>query len=216
MQLISQIFEFLLHLNKYLPEILNRYGDFSYFLLFLVIFCETGLVVTPFLPGDSLLFMIGALSASGALNPYLIVVILMAASIIGDTTNYHIGKAVGKKTKDLNSIKLLNKEHLDRTHAFYEKHGSKVVIIAKFIPIIRTFSPFVAGLGAMTFKKFLLFNIIGGALWINIFFLLGYFFGNLQIVKDNFLLVIASIVLISILPAVITVLRERKKSKEKN
>ncbi len=211
MQLISQIFEFLLHLNKYLPEILNNYGNFSYLILFLVIFCETGLVLTPFLPGDSLLFMIGALSASGALNPYLIVIILMAASIIGDTTNYHIGKAVGKKTKDLNSIKFLNKEHLDRTHAFYEKHGSKVVIIAKFIPIVRTFSPFVAGLGAMTFKKFLFFNILGGTLWINIFFLLGYFFGNLQFVKDNFLLVIGFIVCISVLPAVVTFFIEKRK-----
>lgn len=216
MTLLLQLFDFFVHLNKYLPDILNRYGDLSYLLLFLVIFCETGLVVTPFLPGDSLLFMIGALSASGALKPQFIVILLMAASILGDTTNYHIGKAVGKKTSDMNSIKFLNKEHLAKTHAFYEKHGSKVVIIAKFIPIIRTFSPFVAGLGAMTFKRFLLFNIIGGTLWINIFYWLGYFFGNLEIVKNNFLLVLVFIVLLSLSPGAITYIStKRSGNKEK-
>ena len=214
MDLLLQIIDFFVHMNKYLPDILNRYGDFSYLILFLVIFCETGLVITPFLPGDSLLFMIGALSASGALKPQIIVILLMSASILGDSTNYFIGKAVGKKTSDMNTIKFLNKEHLAKTHAFYEKHGTKVVIIAKFMPIIRTFSPFVAGLGAMTFKKFLLFNIIGGTLWINIFFWMGYFFGNLGFVKDNFFIVLVCIILLSMTPAAIAFtleLRDRKK-----
>lgn len=214
MTLLMQLFDFFVHLNKYLPDILNRYGDLSYLLLFLVIFCETGLVVTPFLPGDSLLFMIGALSASGALNPELIVILLMAASILGDTTNYHIGKAVGKKTSDLGNIKFLNKEHLDKTHAFYERHGSKVVVIAKFMPIIRTFSPFVAGLGAMTFKRFLLFNIIGGTLWVNIFIWMGYFFGNMEIVKKNFFLVLVFIVLLSFSPGVITYFMEKRRGRK--
>ena len=214
MTLLLQLFDFFVHLNKYLPDILNHYGDLSYILLFLVIFCETGLVVTPFLPGDSLLFMIGALSASGALKPQLIVIILMAASILGDTTNYHIGKAIGKKTSDMGKIKFLNKEHLDKTHAFYERHGSKVVVIAKFMPIIRTFSPFVAGLGAMTFKRFLLFNIIGGTLWVNIFIWLGYYFGNLDVVKNNFFLVLVGIVLLSLSPGGITYLLEKSRSRK--
>ncbi len=214
MDFILQVIDFFVHLNKYVPDILNRYGDLSYFLLFMVIFCETGLVVTPFLPGDSLLFMIGALSASGALKPQFIVIILMAASIIGDTTNYHIGKAVGKKTSDMNTIKFLNKEHLDKTHRFYEKHGTKVVVIAKFMPILRTFSPFVAGLGAMTFRKFLIFNIIGGTLWINIFYWMGFFFGNLQVVKDNFFLVLVGIVLLSMSPAAFAFLKERSARKK--
>ena len=215
MDLLLQLIDFFVHMNKYLPDILNRYGDFSYLILFLVIFCETGLVITPFLPGDSLLFMIGALSASGALKPEIIVILLMSASIMGDSMNYFIGQAVGRKTSDLNTIKLLNKEHLAKTHAFYEKHGTKVVIIAKFMPIVRTFSPFVAGLGSMTFKKFLLFNIIGGTLWINIFFWIGYFFGNLDFVKDNFFIVLVCIVLLSMTPAAIAFMLELKNRKNK-
>lgn len=201
MDLIQQIFSYILHIDVHLTALVQGYGLLTYAILTLIIFAETGLVVTPFLPGDSLLFATGALAANGALDIGVLLVLLTAAAIAGDAVNYWVGKRVGITLFD-GRIPWLKKEHLDRTHAFYEKYGGKTIVIARFVPIIRTVAPFVAGAGQMTYSRFALYNVTGGILWIVSMLLGGYFFGNIPIVKENFGLVVIAIIIISILPAV--------------
>lgn len=211
MDTIKDLIDLFLHLDKHLNEIIASYGAVTYLILFLIVFAETGLVVTPFLPGDSLLFAAGTFAASGSLNPVILFLILSAAAIIGDSINYAFGKYLGPKVFEKEKIRFLKKEHLEKTHRFYEKHGGKTIIIARFIPIIRTFAPFVAGIGSMTYWKFISYNIIGGIAWVAIFIFGGYYFGNLPFVKNNFSFVIIAIIIISIMPAVVEFLRHRKK-----
>jgi membrane-associated protein len=210
MEYITWLIDIVLHLDKHLIELVQQYGMFSYGILFLIIFCETGLVVTPFLPGDSLLFAIGALSAKGALNVYWIYLLLSLAAIMGDSTNYWIGYFVGPKVFRSESSRWLNRKHLIRTHEFYEKYGGKTIIFARFMPIIRTFAPFVAGIGRMTYLKFLFYSITGTIIWIGLFVTAGYWFANQAAVQDNFSLVVVAIIIISLIPAVIEVLRARR------
>ena len=211
----AYLIDIFLHLDKYLGMVINNYGFETYIILFLIIFCETGLVVTPFLPGDSLIFTAAALAAMGMLNIYVLVGLLMVAAILGDTANYEIGRVFGNKLIKIGGGKLIKQEHLDKTHAFYEKYGGKAIIFARFIPIVRTLAPFVAGIGKMNYRSFISFNAIGGTLWVLGVSALGYFFGNISIVKDNFELVVIAIILISIMPAVIEVLKSKmKKSNE--
>jgi membrane-associated protein len=210
MELIKDFIDFILHLDTHLVELVSRYGTFSYAILFAIIFCETGLVVTPILPGDSLLFAVGALSATGALNVYTAAFLMMLAAIIGDSTNYWIGYFVGPKVFRSESSRWLNRKHLERTRQFYERYGVKTVIIARFMPIVRTFAPFVAGIGRMYYPRFLFFSVLGSFLWIGLFVTAGYLFGNIPWVKDRFAIVILAIIFISILPALIEVMRERR------
>ena len=207
MDLIRDFIDLILHLDKHLFDLCTMYGAWVYAILFVVIFCETGLVVTPFLPGDSLLFAVGTLAAINALDLTTSVVLLILAAVLGDTVNYWIGDFVGPKVFHQENSRFLNKEYLIRTHTFYEKHGGKTIIIARFLPIIRTFAPFVAGIGSMTYKRFLLFNVVGGALWVLLFIPAGYFFGSVPFVKNNFSLVIIALVLIPGIPAVVEVIR---------
>ncbi len=213
MNIIQQFIEFILHLDKYLPLWINDYGTLTYLFLFIVIFMETGFVVTPFLPGDSLIFAAGAIAAQGALNIWVLYVVLCAAAILGDTVNYWIGHFIGPRAFSGN-IRFLKKEYIDRTHEFYEKHGGKTIIIARFIPIIRTFAPFVAGVGAMTYPKFIAYNVIGGMAWVALFLFGGYFIGNVPLIKQNFSLVILIIIFISVLPAVIEIITSRRQPKK--
>jgi len=210
MDLIKYLIDFILHLDKHLVELVTQYGVWTYGILFLIIFCETGLVVTPILPGDSLLFAVGALAAKGGLNVFTVFVLLSIAAILGDTVNYWVGKIVGPRVFSRESSRWLNKEHLQRTHEFYEKYGGKTIIIARFMPIIRTFAPFVAGIGQMSYGKFILYNIVGGIVWIGGFLYAGYFFGNIPVIKRNFTLVVFAIIIISVLPAVFEYWRSRR------
>jgi membrane-associated protein len=212
LELVKDFIELFLHLDKHLNVIIQNYGVWTYLLLFVVIFCETGLVVTPILPGDSLLFAAGTFAALGSLKVEWLYVLLSAAAIGGDTANYWIGHYVGPKVFYKESVRFLNKEYLDRTHRFYEKHGGKTIIIARFIPIIRTFAPFVAGIGKMTYGHFISYNVFGGLAWIAVFLFGGYFFGNIPLVKRNFTLVILAIIFISVMPAVIEFLNQRYRS----
>ncbi|HWR58383.1 MAG TPA: DedA family protein [Thermodesulfovibrionales bacterium] len=209
MEIANTFIDIFLHLDKYLDIIIRDYGVWTYVILFLIIFCETGLVVTPFLPGDSLLFAAGTIAAGGSLDPVLLVCLLSVAAIAGNTVNYWIGHYVGPKVFHKKDVRFLNREYLERTHKFYEKHGGKTIIIARFIPIIRTFAPFVAGLGFMTHWRFMAYNISAGIAWIAIFVFGGYFFGNLPVIKRNFSLVIIAIIIISILPGVVEFLRHK-------
>ncbi len=211
MELISKLIDLFLHLDKHLNSVIQDYGVWTYLILFAVIFCETGLVVTPFLPGDSLLFAAGALSATpgSTLDVKLIYVLLTLAAILGDSTNYWIGRFIGPKVFSGEKIRFLNRKHLDRTQAFYEKHGGKTVVIARFMPIIRTFAPFVAGIGRMSYTRFLTYSVVGSIAWMATFIFGGYFFGNIPIVKNNFSLVIIAILIISVMPAVISAIRAR-------
>ena len=213
MELIKYLIDFILHLDTHLVELVSRYGTFSYAILFAIVFCETGLVVTPFLPGDSLLFAVGALSATGALDVYTAALLLMLAAILGDTTNYWIGYFAGPKVFRSESSRWLNRKHLQRTSEFYEKYGVKTVIIARFMPIVRTFAPFVAGIGRMYYPRFLLFSVLGSFLWIGLFVTAGYLFGNIPLVKRNFTLVVLAIIFISILPALIEAIKARRERK---
>lgn len=213
MEWIKKLIDIVLHVDKYLKDIIPEYPVLVYVILFLIIFCETGLVVTPFLPGDSLLFAIGALAGIGALNLWMILLLLTIAAILGDTVNYWIGHYIGPKMFNRES-RFLNKRYLDRTHEFYERYGGKTIIIARFVPIVRTFAPFVAGVGSMTYGKFMSYNIFGALLWVFSMTLAGYFFGNLEIVQKNFSLVILVIIFISILPGIIEYLRERARLKK--
>jgi len=214
MEFILQLIDIFIHLDEYLGQVIRDYGTWTYLLLFLIIFMETGLVVTPFLPGDSLLFAAGTFAGLGDLNVAFLFFLLSAAAVIGDTVNYWIGHFVGPRAFS-GDIRFLKKEYLDRTHAFYEKHGGKTIILARFIPIIRTFAPFVAGVGAMTYSHFIAYNVIGGLTWVTLFTFGGYFFGNLQFVQDNFSFVVIAIILVSVMPAVIEFLKERtRRTKE--
>jgi membrane-associated protein len=214
MEFLQWIVDVFLHVDEYLEQIVSYMGVWTYVLLFLVIFCETGLVVTPFLPGDSLLFAAGAVAAiAPELNIWVLLVVLSAAAILGDTVNYWIGHWVGPRAFS-GKIRFLKKEHLDRTHAFYEKHGGKAIIFARFVPIVRTFAPFVAGIGAMTYSKFILYNVVGGLLWVFMFTLLGYFFGQQEFVKHNFEYVVIAIVAISVLPMVWEFAAEKRRSRK--
>jgi membrane-associated protein len=209
MDIIIYLVDFFVHLDKYLPVIIQSFGVWAYVIVFLVIFCETGLVVTPILPGDSLLFALGSIAALGALNIELLLILLCIAAIVGDTVNYAIGHFLGPKVFHYENNRFFKKEYLDKTHQFYEKHGGKTIIIARFMPVIRTFAPFVAGIGAMTYPKFLLYNITGGIAWVCAFLLGGYFFGNIPSVKNNFTLVILAIIILSIMPGIIEYWRRR-------
>jgi membrane-associated protein len=213
---IQLAIDFLLHIDIYLNSIIQQYGMWTYLILFLIIFCETGFVVTPFLPGDSLLFAAGAFAAIGSLDVMWLYVILSVAAIAGDTVNYWIGHFMGPKVFHDGGSRFLKKEHLDRTHAFFEKYGGKTIIFARFVPIVRTFAPFVAGIGKMTYWKFISYNVFGGLGWIGVCLLAGYFFGNLPIVKQNFTMVIFAIIIISVLPTVIEVIRHRLKAGKEN
>ena len=204
------IVDFLLHLDRHLSPIIEYFGIWTYLLLFLIIFCETGLVITPVLPGDSLLFGVGAFAAAGALNVELLVIILCLAAIAGDTVNYTIGHYVGPKVFHEEKGRFFRREYLDRTHRFYEKYGGKTIILARFVPIVRTFAPFVAGIGSMTYARFIVYNVTGGIAWVLFFVLGGYYFGNLPVIKRNFSLVILIIIILSIMPGVIEYLRHRK------
>ena len=214
MDFFSTVLDFFLHLDKHLGAIIQDYGLWTYLILFLIIFGETGLVVAPFLPGDSLLFAAGALSATGSLDPLWLFVILSIAAIAGNTTNYWMGYLLGPGILKKKKIRFVKKEYLERTHRFYEKYGGMTIVVARFMPIIRTFAPFVAGVGFMTYWRFNIYNISAGVAWVGLFVFGGYFFGNLAIVKNNFSLVILAIVFLSILPAVFGAIRHRKKAVE--
>jgi membrane-associated protein len=214
MEMILKFFDILLHLDKYINVVIQDYGQWTYLILFLIVFCETGLVVTPFLPGDSLLFVAGAFAALGSLNLVWVLVLLSVAAILGDTINYWVGNYIGPKVFQMQNSRIFKKEYLDRTHQFYEKYGPITIVIGRFVPIIRTFAPFLAGVGSMTYGKFLIYNVVGGLLWIFSFTLGGYFFGNLPFVKNNFTLVIFAIIIISVLPTVIEYFRQRKAAKK--
>src|SRR6188508_1792607 len=215
MELINWIPEFIhwfidivLHLDAHLVELLRDYGFWVYLILFLIVFCETGLVVTPFLPGDSLLFAAGTFAALGALDLWLVIALLIAAAIVGDTVNYWVGAYVGPRAFSGN-VRFLRREYLERTQEFYQRHGGKTIIIARFIPIIRTFAPFVAGIGTMSYPRFITYNVVGAVLWVGLFVLGGYFFGNIPVVRNNFTLVILAIIAISVMPMAVEVLRAR-------
>ena len=206
--LLATLLDIILHVDKYLGAIIAQYGVVTYVLLFLIIFAETGFVLTPFLPGDSLLFAIGAFAAQGALSVWVIVILLIVAAILGDSVNYAIGRRVGAAFFE--KRKLIKQEYLDKTNTFYEKHGKKTIILARFVPIVRTFAPFVAGIGKMKYRDFLIYNIIGGVLWVGLFVFAGYFFGNLEIVQNNFSAFILLIIVVSVVPLVVEYVRHRR------
>jgi membrane-associated protein len=212
MDLMTTLIDLFLHLDRHLSQVVQDYGTWTYALLFLIIFLETGLVVTPFLPGDSLLFAAGTFASPALGSPlsiWFLYLLLFGAAVLGDTVNYWIGHYVGEKAFS-KQHRFLKREYLERTHAFYEKHGGKTIILARFVPIIRTFAPFVAGVGEMTYFRFISYNIIGGFLWVTLFTWGGYFFGNLPLVKNNFSLVVIAIILISVIPMMVEVLKERQ------
>ncbi len=213
MELLHWFVDFFLHLDRHLAEVIQAYGTWTYALLFAIVFLETGLVVTPLLPGDSLLFAAGSFAALGALDPWLLFLLLSAAAILGDTVNYGIGHYLGPKVFHFPRSRFFNPDHLRQTHEFYEKYGGKTIIIARFVPIVRTFAPFVAGIGAMSYARFIAYNVIGGLLWVALCLGAGYFFGNLPFVKQNFSVVILAIVFISVLPAVVEVLKQRAQAR---
>jgi membrane-associated protein len=211
MEIINFVIDFILHMDEHLAAIISQYGTWTYALLFLIIFMETGFVVTPFLPGDSLLFAAGSFAALGSLSPWVLFGLLGFAAVLGDTINYWVGNYIGDRAFSGN-IRWLKKEYLDRTHEFYEKHGGKTIILARFIPIIRTFAPFVAGVGSMTYGRFIVYNVVGGLSWVAIFTSMGFFFGNIPFVRKNFELVIFAIIFISLLPPVFEYFKARKES----
>lgn len=208
MEIISNLIDLFLHIDVYLDVLIDFFGPWTYAILFAIIFMETGFVITPFLPGDSLLFAVGAFSARGSLNVVVIFILLFIAAVIGDGVNYWIGHSVGPRVFE-KDYRFLKRSHLVKTQEFYEKHGGKTIVLARFIPIVRTFAPFVAGVGTMEYKRFIGYNIIGAFLWTSMFIFLGYFFGNIPIVQENFELLVVGIILISILPMIIEFLRNR-------
>jgi membrane-associated protein len=209
MDIIISFIDFFVHLDKYLPVIIQRFGIWTYIVVFLIIFCETGLVVVPILPGDSLLFALGSIAALGAINLELLLIVLCIAAISGNMVNYTIGHFLGPKVFNYDNHCFFKKEYLVKTHRFYENHGGLTIIITRFIPIVRTFAPFVAGVGAMTYSKFTLYNIVGGIAWVCSFLLCGYYFGNIPVVKNNFTLVIFAIIIVSVMPGLIDCWRRR-------
>jgi membrane-associated protein len=212
MEFLLQAVDVLLHVDRYLNAIAADYGTWTYFILFLIVFCETGLVVTPFLPGDSLLFAAGALSGGGVLDPNLIFILLVLAAFSGDNVNYWIGRRVGPAVFEREHTRFFRKEHLMKAHAFYERHGGKTIILARFVPIVRTFSPFVAGIARMTYAHFLAYSVAGAVIWVSVFVYAGYFFGNLPFIKKNFSVAIVVIILVSVMPGVVEYLRHRRAS----
>lgn len=210
MELIAGLVDLILHLDQHLLDLVRTYGVWIYAILFLIVFLETGVVVTPFLPGDSLLFVAGAIAAAGEMNVHGLVLLLIAAAILGDSLNYAIGRYLGPRVFRFEDTRFFKRAYIDRTHAFFERHGGKTIIIARFIPIIRTYAPFVAGIGAMAYRRFLVFNVTGAILWVLLLTYAGYFFGNLPLVKNNLTLVILGIIVLSILPGVFEFLRARR------
>lgn len=207
MEFLGAFVDVVLHIDRHLIELIATQGAWVYAILFLVIFCETGLVVTPFLPGDSLLFVSGAIAATGAMEPTWLIMLLVSASFLGDNTNYWIGRLAGPRLFKSNTSRLLNRDYLEKTHQFYERHGGKTIVLARFFPIIRTFAPFVAGMGSMNYHRFLVFSIAGGTAWVASFVLGGYFFGNIPFVKQNLTLVMLVIIAVSLLPGAIGFVR---------
>lgn len=211
MDLLKNLLDIFLHLDKYLADVIAQYGAWTYAILFFVIFMETGFVVTPFLPGDSLLFAAGTFAALGSINLWLLVGLLIVAAVGGDTVNYWIGHLLGDRAYN---VKWIKREYLDRTHAFFEKHGGKTIFLARFVPIVRTFAPFVAGMGRMSYGYFFSYNVFGGIVWVLLFTLAGYFFGNVPFIKENFEFVIIAIILISVLPAVWEAWKARSETRQ--
>jgi len=216
MELIRFVVDFILHIDVHLAELVAQYGVWVYAILFLILFCETGLVVTPFLPGDSLLFVAGALAAlpGNDLNVHTMVALMVVAAILGDAVNYTIGRLFGDKLFSNPNSKVFRRSYLDKTHAFYERHGGKSIILARFVPIVRTFAPFVAGMGKMSYRHFALYNVAGGLLWVLLFTYAGYLFGNFPVVQENLKLLIVAIILLSVLPGVIEVVRHRRAARQ--
>lgn len=209
MDFVGTLIDFILHLDQHLAEIIATYGLWTYGLLFLIVFFETGVVVTPFLPGDSLLFAAGAFAGLGSLNPWILFASLSLAAIAGDTVNYGVGRIIGPRAFS-GKIRWLRQDYLHRTERFYERHGGKTIALARFVPIIRTFAPFVAGIGHMRYSRFLAYNVGGGISWVGLFVLGGFYFGNLPVVKANFSLVVMGIIIVSVLPIVVEILRARR------
>ncbi|MCP1440275.1 membrane-associated protein [Erwinia persicina] len=216
MEVIHTVIDFILHIDVHLQAMVAQYGVWIYAILFLILFCETGLVVTPFLPGDSLLFVAGALAAipDSALNVHVMALLLCVAAIVGDAVNYTIGRLFGNKLFSNPNSKVFRRSYLDKTHQFYERHGGKTIILARFVPIVRTFAPFVAGMGKMSYRHFALFNVAGGILWVVLFSYAGYFFGNLPAIQQNLHYLIVAIILVSVLPGVVEVLRHRRAARQ--
>jgi len=208
---ISSFVDVILHLDQHLLVLVQNYGTWIYGILFLILFCETGLVVTPFLPGDSLLFVAGAIAGAGSMNVHLLVVLLLTAAVLGDSLNYAIGHYIGPKVFRFDDSWFFKKAYVERTHRFFERHGGKTIVLARFVPIIRTYAPFVAGIGAMDYRRFLLFNVAGAVLWVASLTYAGYFFGNLPAVKNNLSLVILGIIVLSISPGIVELLRHKLK-----
>ncbi len=215
LEILTSIFSFILHIDTHLGQIINNYGLLSYLILFGIIFAETGLVFVPFLPGDSLLFAAGAFAAIGSFNIFWILALLFFAAVLGDTANYWIGHFFGQKIIDNPKIPFINQKHIDETQKFYKKHGGKTIFLARFVPIVRTFAPFVAGVGKMDYKKFLEYNLTGGFVWVFGFTLLGFFFGNIPVVKENFSFVVLAIVALSVAPMIYEVIKSKAKNKKK-
>ena len=213
MEILKTLFDLFLHLDKHLAAVIQQYGALTYLFLFAIIFLETGLVVTPFLPGDSLLFAAGAFAALDSLNIWLLFILLSIAAVTGDSLNYWIGHLIGQRAYT-GEIKFIKKEYIDRTHAFFEKYGNKTIFLARFVPIVRTFAPFVAGVGEMSYANFFAYNVFGGIVWVAICIFSGYFFGNIPVVKENFSLVIIVIILISILPIIFEWLKAQQEKKK--
>ncbi|MBW9158521.1 VTT domain-containing protein [Clostridium sp. FP2] len=216
MGILINLINALMHIDKYLALIIQQYGILTYVILFLIIFIETGLVVMPILPGDSMLFAAGALAGIGSMNIFTLLLVVYLAAILGDTANYHIGKKIGKKILEKEEVRFINKEYLKKAQEFYEKHGSLTIVIARFIPIIRTFAPFVAGISEMNYSKFIPYNMIGGGIWVSLFLGMGYFFGNLSFVKNHFSYVLIAIIIISLLPGAVVFIKEKRKRKRNN
>lgn len=210
MSFINSIIDFILHLDLHLGQIISSYGIATYAILFVIIFIETGFVFVPFLPGDSLLFAAGAFAALGSLNIFLLLILLIVAAVLGDTVNYWIGHFLGDKIVT-NSRMPIKKEHLAQTNEFFRKHGGKTIILARFVPIVRTFAPFVAGAGKMNYGKFIFYNIIGGVMWVSVCTMAGYLFGNISVIKDNFSIVVIGVVVISLVPILVEICRNRRK-----
>ena len=213
MEIILQIVDFIVHIDVHLAQIIQDYNTWTYGILFAIVFAETGFVVTPFLPGDSLIFAAATFAAKGSLNPWLIFITMATAGIIGDGVNYSIGHYIGPRVFS-EDVRFLKREYLDKAHDFFEKHGGKAVVLARFMPIVRTFVPFVAGAGSMTYSKFVVYNVIGAVAWVGLFTTLGYFFGTIPAVEENFTFVIFAIIILSILPPIFEAVRERNKSKQ--
>ncbi|WP_205956802.1 DedA family protein [Pantoea stewartii] len=218
MEFIHFVVDFILHIDVHLAELVAQYGIWIYAILFLILFCETGLVVTPFLPGDSLLFVAGALAAlpGNDLNVHLMVALLVIAALLGDAVNYTIGKLFGERLFSNPNSKIFRRSYLDKTHAFYARHGGKTIILARFVPIVRTFAPFVAGMGHMSYRHFALFNVTGALAWVLLFSYAGYLFGDLPVVQENLKLLILGIIVVSVLPGIIEIWRHRRQAKQQN